>query len=67
MNFIKPQVFVKKVFRKMRGFTMAEFLISLAIIGALAMILLPVLKNIRPDELEALHKKGQYTDRKSVV
>ena len=61
MNFIKPQVFVKKVFRKMRGFTMAEFLISLAIIGALAMILLPVLKNIRPDELEALHKKGQYT------
>lgn len=38
MNFIKPQVFVKKVFRKMRGFTMAEFLISLAIIGALAMI-----------------------------
>lgn len=45
---------------KMRAFTMAEVLIALTLIGVLVMILFPVLSRSKPDELEALHKKGQY-------
>lgn len=50
----------KKLAGKMRAFSMAEVLIALALIGVLVMILFPVLQKTKPDELETLHKKGQY-------
>lgn len=39
---------------------MAEVLIAIALIAALALILFPLLKNVMPDKLEALHKKATY-------
>ena len=48
----------KKTF--LSGFTMAEFVISLLVIGALAMILIPICKSAKPNELDALHKKATY-------
>ncbi|PWL80426.1 hypothetical protein DBY21_02075, partial [Candidatus Gastranaerophilales bacterium] len=41
--------------------TIGEFLIGLAIIGVLALILIPIYKTATPDKLESLHKKATYT------
>lgn len=42
------------------GYTLAEGLITLAIIGALAAIAMPVIVNSLPDKNDALYKKGSY-------
>ena len=42
------------------GFTMMEILISLGIIGAMLLILIPAIQSAKPDENEALHKKATF-------
>ena len=43
-----------------KGFTMAEALVTLGVIAALAMILLPVLKNAMPNKSMIMFKKTYY-------
>ena len=56
---------VKKVYesctRRSSALTIGEFLISLAVIGALAVILIPIYKTAKPDTIDAKHKKATYT------
>ena len=40
--------------------TLGEILISMAIIGALVLILMPILQSVKPDENEAMHKKTTF-------
>ena len=40
--------------------TLGEILISMAIIGALVLILMPILRSVKPDENEAMHKKTTF-------
>lgn len=42
------------------GFTLAEALITLALIGTIAAMTMPTLKGIVPDKYDALHKKADY-------
>ncbi len=42
------------------AFTAGELFITLGVLGALAIILIPVLLSAKPDELDALHKKSVY-------
>ncbi len=44
-----------------KAFTLSETLISLAIIGVLAAVLIPVINNVRPDKDRILYKKAMYT------
>ncbi len=44
-----------------KAFTLSEVLISLAIIGVISAILIPVLNNVRPDKERILYKKAMYT------
>lgn len=46
--------------KKRSAFSVAELLIVLFIIGVLAVVLIPIIKNIKPDEKEAMHKKATY-------
>ena len=39
--------------RKLSAVTLGEILISMAIIGALVLILMPILRSVKPDENEA--------------
>ncbi len=41
--------------------TIGEFVIGLAIIGVLALILIPIYKTATPNKLDSLHKKATYT------
>ena len=45
-------------FRRLSGFSLGDALIAMAVIGALALILLPSYKAVNPDKSEALHKKA---------
>lgn len=46
--------------RKLSAVTLGEILISMAIIGALVLILMPILQSVKPDENEAMHKKTTF-------
>ena len=46
--------------RKLSAVTLGEILISMAIIGALVLILMPILRSVKPDENEAMHKKTTF-------
>ncbi|MBR5555771.1 hypothetical protein IKU74_07160 [bacterium] len=51
----------KKMFNtELSAFTMSEVLITLGILGALAILLVPILKKAQPDETDALHKKATF-------
>lgn len=43
-----------------KGYTLAEALITLAILGALAAISMPMLHNVLPDKYDAMYKKASY-------
>lgn len=44
-----------------KGFTLSESLISLAIIGVISAVLIPVLNSVRPDQDRIMYKKAMYT------
>ena len=46
--------------RKVGAFSLGELLIAIAVIGVLVIILMPILRNVKPDENEAMHKKSTY-------
>ena len=46
--------------RGIKGFSLGDALIAMAVIGALALILLPSYKAVNPDKSEALHKKATF-------
>ena len=51
----------KKMFNtELSAFTMSEVLITLGVLGALAILLVPILKKAQPDEIDALHKKATF-------
>jgi len=45
---------------KKKAFTLSEALVTLAILGVLAAILIPVLDNVRPDKDKIMYKKAMY-------
>ncbi len=45
---------------KKKAFTLSEALVTLAILGVLAAILIPVLDNVRPDKDRIMYKKAMY-------
>ena len=49
-----------------KAFTLSEALITLAIIGVLAAILVPVINNVRPDKDKITYKKALYTMQSAV-
>jgi prepilin-type N-terminal cleavage/methylation domain-containing protein len=49
-----------------KAFTLSEALITLAIIGVLAAILIPVLENVRPDKDKITYKKALYNMQSAV-
>ncbi|MBQ3642868.1 prepilin-type N-terminal cleavage/methylation domain-containing protein [bacterium] len=46
---------------KTRGLTLVEVLVTLTLIGVLALVVLPVVNNVRPDQDRIFFKKGIYT------
>ena len=52
--------------KKKSGFTLAEVLITLAIIGVVAAIMLPAIKNAQPNKEMALVKKAYYNTTRLV-
>ena len=44
-----------------KAFTLSEALVTLAILGVLAAILIPVLNNVRPDKDKVTYKKALYS------
>ena len=52
--------------RKMKAFTLAEVMVTLAIMGVLASIMLPVMSKIRPDKTKATFKKAYYVVERTV-
>ena len=44
-----------------KAFTLSEALITLAILGVLAAILIPVINNVRPDKDRITYKKALYS------
>ena len=52
--------------KKKNGFTMAETLLTLAIIGVVAAIVLPALKNTMPNNEMAMFKKAYYNTSRLV-
>lgn len=49
-----------------KAFTLSEALITLAILGVLAAILIPVIDNVRPDKDKIVYKKALYTMQSAV-
>ena len=49
-----------------KSFTLSEALITLAIIGVLAAILIPVINNVRPDKDRVAYKKALYTMQSAI-
>lgn len=49
-----------------KSFTLSEALITLAIIGVLAAILIPVISNVRPDKDRVAYKKALYSLQSAV-
>ena len=49
-----------------KSFTLSEALITLAIIGVLAAILIPVINNVRPDKDRIAYKKALYSLQSAV-
>ncbi len=49
-----------------KAFTLSEALITLAILGVLAAILIPVLDNVRPDKDKITYKKALYSLQSAV-
>ena len=52
--------------RQNRGFTLAEVMVSLAVVGILASIMLPVISKARPNKQKALFKKAYYVAERIV-
>lgn len=50
-----------------KGFTLSETLISIAIIGVISAVLIPVLNNVRPDKERILYKKALYTMQNAIA
>ena len=50
-----------------KGFTLSEALVTLAIIGVLAAILIPVIDNVKPDKDRITYKKALYTMQGAVA
>ncbi len=50
-----------------KGFTLSESLISIAIIGVISAILIPILNNVTPDQDRVLYKKAMYTMQNAVA
>ena len=49
-----------------KAFTLSEALITLAIIGVLAAILIPVIDNVRPDKDKITYKKALYSMQSAI-
>lgn len=49
-----------------KAFTLSEALVTLAIIGVLAAILIPVINNVRPDKDKVTYKKALYSMQSAV-
>lgn len=49
-----------------KAFTLSEALVTLAILGVLAAILIPVINNVRPDKDRLTYKKALYTLQSAV-
>ncbi len=49
-----------------KAFTLSEALVTLAIIGVLAAILIPVIDNVRPDKDKVTYKKALYSMQSAV-
>lgn len=49
-----------------KAFTLSEALVTLAIIGVLAAILIPVVSNVRPDKDKITYKKALYTMQNAI-
>ena len=49
-----------------KAFTLSEALVTLAIIGVLAAILIPVLDNVRPDKDKITYKKALYSMQSAI-
>ncbi len=49
-----------------RAFTLAEVMITMAVLGVLASILLPAVSSLRPNENKALFKKAYYVAERMV-
>jgi len=49
-----------KIFKTKFGYTMAELLIVIGLIGFIAALVFPTLNSATPRKYEALHKKGDY-------
>ena len=52
--------------KKVLAFTLSEALVTLAIIGVLAAILIPVLDNFKPDKDKITYKKALYSLQKAI-
>lgn len=50
-----------------KGFTLSESLISLAIIGVISAVLIPILNNVRPDQNRIMYKKAMYTMQNAIA
>lgn len=49
-----------KNYDKKTAFTLAEVLITIAVIGAIAALTMPLMQNAIPNKYEAMHKKADY-------
>ncbi len=50
-----------------KGFTLSESLISIAIIGVISAILIPILNNVSPDKDRVMYKKAMYTMQNAIA
>ena len=58
-NAYKPEITSAKRLMP-NGFSLGDMLIALGVIGALAVILIPIYKTANPDKLESMHKKATF-------
>lgn len=50
-----------------KGFTLGEMVVTVGVVGFLAMVLLPVLKDVMPNQEQVMFKKAYYTTERSVA
>ena len=57
----------EKVQEGYRCFTLGEMVVTVGVVGFLAMVLLPVLKDVMPNQEQVMFKKANYTTERSVA
>ena len=50
-----------------KGFTLGEMVVTIGVVGFLAMVLLPVIKDVMPNQEQVMFKKAYYTTERAVA